>query len=245
MDLEFLSNSIERLRRNTVGDPVWIHAKKAFEYSDQSLEVVVVLKLVRACHGISAANLLCESGLFIDMGAVLRCVSESLNEVYLLLEDYAKDTPWETPSGISTTPPGQPSTAEKFVKNFFAKTIDSYLTAEEDPIQSKKARTAHMRFVTGKEQDEQIRQHLSNIFKTFSGYIHGDYAHIMEMFGPLGDSSFNVNGINNFKLVLGRSQVVEQTYKSVIYTIAVTALLLKQDELFCEMQAVVNNWSEG
>ncbi len=76
MDPNLLASLIERLRAKSIGDPEWISSKKVFEYRVQSMEVVVVLKLVRAEQGIHALELLCHNGLFVDMGAIYRCVGD-------------------------------------------------------------------------------------------------------------------------------------------------------------------------
>ncbi len=76
MDLNLLASLIERLRAQSIGDPEWVGSKRVFEYSVQSVEVVVVLKLVRAGQGIHALELLCRSGLFVDMGAIWSAVGK-------------------------------------------------------------------------------------------------------------------------------------------------------------------------
>lgn len=146
MDLNLLASLIESLRVESIGDPDWVSSKGVFEYSAQTLEVVVVLKLVRAAQGLHALELLCRNGLFVDMGAIYRCVVDSTSEVYFLLEKY----------------PEKSSNVEKFIKEFFSKTIDGYLSSEEEPVPTKKIHSAMIRSLTGREQDERIKGHLSN-----------------------------------------------------------------------------------
>ena len=50
MDLNLLKTLTERLRAESVGDPEWVESKGVFEYLTQSIEVVTVLKLVRAAR---------------------------------------------------------------------------------------------------------------------------------------------------------------------------------------------------
>ena len=80
----------ERLRKEAIGEPKWIEGKKIFEYQDHSAKVVAVLKLIRAAQGISALNLLCQQGLFIDLGVIFRCVYDCEAEIYFLLEEFPK-----------------------------------------------------------------------------------------------------------------------------------------------------------
>ena len=216
MDLPLLASLIERLRAASIGDPEWVSSKHAFEYSAQSVEVVVVLKLVRATQGIHALERLCRSGLFVDMGVIYRCVEDCISEIYFLLEQY----------------PEKSGHVEKFMKKFFSKTIDGHLSSEEEPVQTKKIHSAMIRSLTGREQDERIKGHLTTIYKTFSGYTHAGYAHIMQMFGgPAKNMSFNISGIPSHQQKDMHMELVVEAYKSVLYTIAHTARIFGLKEL--------------
>ena len=126
MDLNCLKTLTERLRAESIGDPEWVESKGVFEYSTQSVEVVTVLKLVRAAQGVHALDLLCRSGLYIDMGTIYRCVGDCTSEVYFLLENY----------------PEKSSNVEKFLREFFSRTIDGHLSSEEESVQTKKIHSA-------------------------------------------------------------------------------------------------------
>lgn len=220
MDLNLLASLIERLRAESIGDPEWVSSKGVFEYSVQSVEVVVVLKLVRAGQGIHALELLCRNGLFVDMGAIYRCVGDCISEVYFLLEKY----------------PEKSSNVEKFIKEFFSKTIDGHLSSEEEPVQTKKIHSAMIRSLTGREQDERIKGHLTNIYRTFSGYTHAGYSHIMQMFGGSSqNTSFNISGIPSQQQKDMHMELVVEAYKSVMHTIAHASRALGLKELHREV----------
>jgi len=215
VELEALSEVMRKLQRDTVGDPIWIDEKGVFEYPEKSIEIVVILKLVRAVHGLHAMSLLCKSGLFIDMSAIWRCVNDCNNEVYFLLENY----------------PNRSSNVEKFVKEFFSKTIDNYLSADEEPVLNKKILNAYARVLSGKEQDEEAKQTIYRIYKTNSGYIHASYAHIMEMFGG-SSPSFNLSGIPSQVQVSNRMAIVEAARISIAQAIAFVAQKFGKWELY-------------
>ena len=216
MDLPLLASLIERLRAASIGDPEWVSSKHAFEYSAQSVEVVVVLKLVRATQGVHALEQLCRSGLFVDMGVIYRCVEDCISEIYFLLEQY----------------PEKSGHVEKFMKKFFSKTIDGHLSSEEEPVQTKKIHSAMIRSLTGREQDERIKGHLTTIYKTFSGYTHAGYAHIMQMFGgPAQNMSFNISGIPSQQQKDMHMELVVEAYKLVLHTIAHTSRTFGLKEL--------------
>ena len=163
MNLDYLSSLVEKLRKAAIGEPKMIMEKHAYEYQDHSAKVVAILKLVRAAHGINAMNLLCHSGLFIDLGVIVRCVYDCTEEVYFLLEEFPKTS----------------RNVDKFVKSFFANSIDGFLSNETPPVPTKKIRSAAVRVLRG---DEGTRANMENIYRTFCGYVHANYSHIMEVY---------------------------------------------------------------
>jgi len=141
MDPNQLFLFVERLRKEAVGEPQWIQEKEVYEYQEKSAKVVAILKLARATQGISALKLLCEHGLFVDLGAIRRCVGDCEAEVYFLLEEY----------------PNASSNVNQFVKGFFETTIDGYLLAEAHAVQTKKIRNAMLRAIDA-EHNENLRR---------------------------------------------------------------------------------------
>ena len=224
MDLGRLKSVVERLREASIGAPQWVSSKGVFEYPKRTLEVAVVLKLVRAAQGVHALTLLCANGLFVDMGAIYRCVSDCVNETYFLLEDY----------------PEKSELKEKYLTHFFSQTIETCQSFEEDAVRSKKIHNAVVRVMTGREQDEIAQKVIMRIYKTFSGYTHAGYAHIMEMFGGVSpDVSFNISGIPSEKLRAMRMELVFEAYKSVLSATAFTAGVFGLKGLFGEIRMLL------
>jgi hypothetical protein len=220
MDLNLLSILTERLRAESIGDPEWVESKGVFEYSTQSVEVVTVLKVVRAAQGIHALDLLCRSGLFIDMYTIYRCIDDCNSEVYFLLENY----------------PTQSSDVQRFVKAFFATTIDSDLSAKTEYVLTKKIHSAVARVITGMEQHESTRARVLRVYKTFCGYTHAHYSNIMEIYGgTYPDLSFNVAGVPSLYERDKHMKTVEQAYLSVLYSLAFIAQKLKLNSVFMEI----------
>jgi hypothetical protein len=208
MDLDLLKSFAERLRTESIGDPQWVQWEDVFEYPHRTIEVVVILKIIRAAQGVHALNVLCREGLFVDMGAIYRCVGDCSAEVYFLLEKYPK----------------QSSNVQKFLQEFFSKTIDGHLTANEEPVQTKKIHNAMVRSLAGSEQDERVKQTLTNVYKTFSGYTHAGYSHIMQMYGgPKDNLTFNVSGIQSQFQRDRYMQLVIEAYESLLYVMAYVA----------------------
>lgn len=178
MELNRIHILIESFRKEVLGAPNWVADKHAFEYGVHSIITVVVLKLIRAAQGLSTLELLCQAGLFIDMGSSLRGVNDCVEEVYFLLESY----------------PEKPSAhVEQFIRNFFEGTIDRYLDTTTHQVQRDKIRSARVRVLKGSHEDA-TQKLLERIYKTFCGYTHAGYANIMEVYNGAQDS-FNLDGV--------------------------------------------------
>jgi hypothetical protein len=203
MNLDYLSSLVEKLRKEAIGEPLMIDEKQAYEYQEQSAKVVAVLKLVRAAHGVNAMNLLCHAGLFIDFGAIARCVYDCTEEVYFLLEEFPKAS----------------GNVDKFVKSFFANTIDGFLSNETSVVPTKKIRSAAVRVLKG---DDGTRKGMEDVYKAFCGYVHANYSHIMEVYNGRA-YDFNLSGVPSIKERQMRMEHVEQAAKSVLHAVAFTS----------------------
>jgi hypothetical protein len=223
MNLDQIFLFVERLRKEAIGEPKWIKKKRAYEYSDHSAKVVAVLKLARAAQGVSAINLLCQNGLFIDFGVIMRCVNDCRMEIYFLLEDYPKPS----------------SNVDQFVKSFFETTIDGYLSAETHAVQSKKIRSAMVR-VLQSDHDEKTRAAVDRVYKTFSGYVHANYAHIMETYNGM-TLDFNLAGVPEIEQRQMRMEHVELAANMVLHMAAHIAGTLKLNDLYRE---IVQSWQQ-
>jgi len=110
-----------------------------------------MLKLIRAAQGIKSQIILCQNGLFIDAFSIYRCVADCAEEIIFMLEQY----------------PEQSSHVKQFVNNFFEHTIDNYLSVETNPVLKQKVHSANIRYLTDMSFNEEIRNKLENIHKTF------------------------------------------------------------------------------
>lgn len=218
--IEIAVHFADTLRKQAIGDPTWIPGKHVYEYLDKSPKVVAVLKLVRMAEGVVAFNLLRANGLFVDMGVIVRCVHDCEAEIYFLLEKYPAASP----------------NVQKFTKAFFEQHINGYLDLETEPVQSKKIRAAMARVVRG-QHDHGTVETLQSLHKTFSGYVHGGYAHIMETYGG-GPPSFNLMGVPSFVEREKRLEVVELAARSVMYSAAFIAHSLGLEELRREIYTI-------
>jgi hypothetical protein len=213
MSLGDLFNLVETLRMKAIGEPTWMPLKGVFEYQDHSAKVVAILKLMRAAQGVKALEVLCRNGLFIDLGMTTRGVNDSVEEIYFLLEEFP----------ISST------NVDQFVKAFFESNIEEYLTGTTHSVATKKIRSARVRYLAG-AHDQATHDLVERIFKTFSGYVHANYAHIMEIYGgPSRD--FNLGGVPSIEQRAMREEHVRLFASSVLHAAAFICEKLKLAEL--------------
>src|SRR6478736_2358157 len=147
MRFQITFDLIERLRRESIGNPQWMPAARTYEYTEQSARVVAVLKLVRAAHGVAALEALRLNGLFIDLGMVMRGVFDSVEEVYFLLEQY----------------PNTSRHVDQFVTAFFESNIAGYLSAATNDVLKKHIRSARVRCLKG-VHDQKTQDPLERLF---------------------------------------------------------------------------------
>jgi hypothetical protein len=205
MNLDRLAILVERLRKEAISEPHWIKETGVYEYPDHSPKVVALLKLARAVHGVNAINLLCSAGLFIDFGVIIRCVNDCAEEVYFLLEEFPKAS----------------ANVDQFIKAFFESTIDGYLSSETPPVPRKKIRNAVARVLKCRH-DEETRRIMENIYKTFCGYVHADYAHVMEVYNG-ATRAFNLGGVPSSQQRQIRMEHVELAAYSVLHAASFVA----------------------
>jgi len=220
MTFQTTFNLIERLRQESIGDPQWMPLTYTYEYAEHSAKVVAILKLVRAARGVAALEILRLNGLFIDFGMVTRGVLDSVEEVYFILEQY----------------PIKSKHVEQFVSAFFESNISGHLSTTTNEVLRKRIRSARVRCLKG-AHDQATQDLLERIFKTFSGYVHAKYAHVMEVYG--GAPNFNLSGVPSAAEKLKRAEHVVLQANSVIHAALFAAQKLRLLELEQDLQSVV------
>jgi hypothetical protein len=223
MQLQTIFNLLEKLRIEAIGTPQFDPATHAYTFSEESARVVAILKLMRAAQGVSAINILCRAGLFIDFGVGIRCISDCIEEVYFLLKEY----------------PNTSSNIDKFVKGFFESkmTIDGHTSPTTPPVERSKIRSAMVRYLK-ETHDDATQRRMERTYKTFSGYVHANNGQIMETFG--GQLyNFNLAGIRSQEETRKRLEFVELQINAVMHAAVFTAHKLGLDNIYHILQQQV------
>ncbi len=184
--------------------------KSVFEYETVSVEVVAYLKAVRATQSLQSIRLLQENGLIIDFNTIARCVLDCVHEINFFLENY----------------PEISSKAEKFLENFRESPIDEALEEGPGTVLSQKIRnaSARIRAKQGQITLEQAKDLIDKPYKGFSGYVHSQYSHIMEIYGgPPHEWKFKVEGITSEERKADYLVWIDELDKMVIHRLAYMA----------------------
>ena len=102
----------------------------------------------------------------------------------------------------------------QFIRVFFESDIHGHLSASTNDVLRKHIRSARVRCLKG-ARDQKTQDLLGRIFKTFSGYVHAKYAHVMEVYG--GAPDFNLSGVPSAAERLKRAEHVVLQANSVIH----------------------------
>ena len=165
----------------------------------------------------------CRSGLFIDFGVIIRCVYDCEAEAYFLLEQF----------------PNTSLNVDKFVKSFFENTIDGYLSTETPSVPTDKIKSAMVRVLKG-SQDEETRKVVDRIYKTFCGYVHANYAHIMEVYNG-STRDFNLRGVASLEERQKRIEHVDLAANRILHAAAFIAHTLGLKDLHYD---IVQSWQQ-
>jgi hypothetical protein len=162
---------------------------KQFRHAQQTDLLQSWLKCIRAVSTLNASAILLEKGFFQEIGALCRGVDEFTQDVLFLA----------TPLGEEGLSKQQTQLVEEFFQEEFSDL--------EDPVTSINARNrvprkkilAGIGRIQGNPLNPSDSQALQeSLYKAFSGYVHGAYVHIMEMYGGQeGNLHFHMRGVDS------------------------------------------------
>ena len=81
---------------------------------------------------------------------------------------------------------------------------------------------------------------MDNIYKTFSGYVHASYAHIMEIYNG-HTQDFNLAGVPSIKQRQMRMEFIEQATDAVLHAAAFAAYRFGLNDL---LHDIVQSWQQ-
>jgi len=194
-EYSFMADAFDPPVMVTQGSASW------FRYRKQSDSLLCFLKGVKLVSTLNAALVLLRHGYVQEVGALGRMADDFFNEIMFFIQ---------TADGPAPT-----RDHERFFTEFFQEEFED----PDDPLGSSKNRDNVPRRKIFAAFGQLAKEHLNpsdaqntltTIHRTFSGYVHGAYPHIMELFGNQ-PSRFHMTGM------LGTTRISEWRQQFVIY----------------------------
>ena len=155
-----------------------------FRYLEKTIHQAMIQKLARVVSGLHAARLLLENGLLQEQAAVQRMLDEFHEDILFLA--YAVILNDHTPLH------------QKYLDAFYQEEFDAPSALESTQKRQMVSREKIRAYVARAElagADPSTGVELSRtINKGYSGYVHGAYPHVMDMFGG-NPPQFHVHGM--------------------------------------------------
>lgn len=209
-----------------IGPPIYIpeSEKPRFRYTVADPLILMVLKAVRVVSGLNAATVLLEAGYVVEMGVLFRTIDDFIDEITFVGEVVEK--------GAAT------ADQTRFIEASFED--DTRTTAEllEDwprtqRVERKKIQASQDR-VLGRyvpEAPELVKRIARAVDNTYSGFVHGSQASIMELYEGGDRERFRVHGmLGTQRIPTYRRELAHYTHRA-LNTLGVIALFMRLVDL--------------
>jgi len=132
------------------------------------------------------------------------------------------------------------SKIERFIEHFLA-TEATTDEKEAHPVASRKIHSAEARIFEEQLNFSDSMRKVRNVYETFSGYVHSQYPHIMEIYGGRPENlKFNTSGVLSLEKRRFYTQLIDATITSTELAIALIAFKLGMNDLFLEILQSLN-----
>jgi len=164
---------------------VSVGGQQQFRYSEHTVYHVALLKAVRMVSGLNASLVLIQGGYYQEIMVVLRTLDDFSSEILFILENAEQNTLSKAQT--------------KFMDDFFQEEFVN----PNNPLKNTKRRSTVPKKKIWASAARQIGQYanpsdaqkiLQVTNDAFSGYIHGAYPHIMDLYGG-NPPRFHMNGV--------------------------------------------------
>lgn len=187
-----------------------------FRYRNISESLSCFLKGIKIISTLKASLVLLREGYAQEVGALCRMIDDFCNEIFFLLvpqngDKFSKDQ-------------------IRFLEDFFQEELDE----PRQPLKSAQKRVnvpvrkIHSTFgkLAGNELNpSDAKELLRTTHQAFSGYVHGAYPHIMEMYGG-NPPSFHMSGmLGTPRIQEWRKQILGYVYRTVMISVFVARKL--------------------
>ena len=164
---------------------VKIGGQSQFRYSETSVYHVALLKAVRMVSSLNACLCMFEDGYYQEIMVVLRTIDDFFSDILFILEN----------SDQGKSSDSQNNYIEDFFKEEFVNPANPLENSQRrSTVPRKKVWTSVARQIGQYANPSDAQKILQIANDAFSGYVHGAYPHIMELYGGR-PPCFHMNGI--------------------------------------------------
>jgi hypothetical protein len=225
MDIEeYLENSLSELGRlylemeSRIEAPVLINVGgyKKFRHQRISGSLACFLKGVKIVSSLNAALVLLRAGYTQEVGAICRMIDDFCNETFFLLIPQGRDK--------------YRNKQIQFLDDFFQEELDKPMdplgsTQKRANVPVRKIHATIARIAESELNPSDTQELLRTTHQAFSGYVHGAYPHIMEMYGG-NPPTFHLFGmLGTPRIDEWRVQLIGYVYRALMISVLVARKL--------------------
>ena len=222
---EYLAQTLQRLEQlygemdKAAGQVLYrdVGSYRQFRHETLTESLACYLKGIKAISTLNAAIVLLRHGHAQEVGALCRMVDDFCNEIFFLLLPQGED--------------GKFSDDQiRFLENFFQEEFDRPADPlrsrqKRDTVAVKKLHATFGKLAAGELNPSDAQELLRTVHQAFSGYVHGAYPHIMEMYGG-NPPRFHLSGmLGTPRIDEWRGQLVDYVQRFIIASVFVARKL--------------------
>jgi hypothetical protein len=180
--LKMLIEVIDRLQSSSHLKPIDTDSEGKFRHTNKTENVYLFMKALRYISLLNAARTLTESGFFQEVGILCRCLNETQDDFHFVAM-----------SNSTESKEREEHLKEFYLEEFKPKTTGLPESNGRHRVPRKKIHSAIALSQTSVNQSDGV-QLFSILEKVYSGYVHGAYGHLMELYGG-PNFGFRANGL--------------------------------------------------
>lgn len=181
--LSKLVEVVNRLQTLDIVNPIYRTPQGKFRHVNQTDKVYLFMKAMRYVSLLNSARVLTANGFFQEVGIICRCLTETKDDFFFIAMS----------NSASNKERREQHLAEFYLEEFKSRTT-ALLESNKRNRVSRKNIHATIAVSNTTVNPSDATQVLSTLETAYSGYVHGAYGHIMELYGGL-EFRFQVNGL--------------------------------------------------
>jgi hypothetical protein len=183
-----------------------------FRHTKRDDLLVSYLKGIQIVSSLNAALVLLRHGYVQEVGTLCRSIDDFVNEIYFLA----------APLGDNGLSEDQRRFVEEFFQEEFSDTR-SPLTSQQkrDRVPRRKIHAGLAKIQGQTTNPSDVQRLLDVNQKAFSGYVHGAYVHIMDIYGGSPPRFFTSGLLGTPKIEVWERQLTNQVYRAMMASIVI------------------------